>query len=264
MHPVLFEIPIFGGITIYTYGALVATGFLAGILWIVYETKRLNLDTARALDLIFYIIISAIIGSRLLFLIVTDPIRLIKQPWSLFTVWEGGLVFFGGLIAATIVSIIYFRRKKMKILPNMDLFIPGIAIGHAFGRLGCLMAGCCHGKIIGDHWYAIVFPENPDSFAPADTFLYPTQIIEASGELLIFFALVLFRKHKKFDGQVFALYLIAYSILRFLNEMLRGDVDRGYVIKGILSTSQSVSLVLFCIGTTLMVWGYRKLRRGHE
>ena len=198
MHPILFEIPIFGGLTIYTYGFLVATGFIVGIAWIAYETRRQKLETAKALDLIFYIIISAILGSRLLFLIVNDPTRLIKQPWSLFMIWEGGLVFFGGLLGAIIVSIIYFRRNKMGFFKYADVFAPGLAIGHAFGRLGCLMAGCCHGRPAGLHWYSITFPENPDSFAPANVPLYPTQIIECIGELSIFIILVLFRKHKKF------------------------------------------------------------------
>lgn len=264
MHPVLFEIPLFGGLTIYTYGFLVATGFVVGIAWIAYETRRLKLKTAKSIDLVFYIIVAAILGSRLLFLIVNDPMRLLKEPWSLFMVWEGGLVFFGGLIGAVLVSIFYFRRNKMKFLTYVDVFAPAIALGHAFGRFGCLMAGCCHGRPAGDHWYSIVFPNNPESSAPANIPLYPTQIIESSGELLIFLLLVLFRKHKKFDGQVFALYLILYSILRFFNEMLRGDTDRGFIIENVLSTSQGISMILFTTGISLMVWGYRRVRKSNE
>lgn len=265
MHPVLFEIPIFRGLTIYTYGVLVAAGFMAGIVWIIYETRRLDLDTARALDLVFYIIIAAIIGSRLMFLIVNDPARLVKEPWSLFMIWEGGLVFQGGLLFSIIVSVIYFKRKKMPFLPYADVFSPAIALGHVFGRFGCLMAGCCYGgPAPSGAWYAIVFPNNPNTFALPGVPLYPTQPLESLGELLIFLGLVIFRKHKKFDGQVFAIYLMAYSVLRFFNEMLRGDADRGYVIKGLISTAQGVSIVLFCCGVALLIWGYRRVRRGDE
>jgi len=262
MHPVLFDIPIFGNLTIYTYGALVAAGFLAGIGWVIYETKRLGLDTGKSLDLAFYIIISAIIGSRFLFLIVTDPSRLISQPWSLFMVWEGGLVFHGGLIAAVIVGIIFFWRKKMPVMTYLDVFAPAIAIGHFFGRIGCLMAGCCHGRPANSVWYTITFPENPNSFAPANIPLYPTQPMEFVGLFIIFMGLVLFRKHKKFEGQLFALYLIAYAVLRFFNEFFRGDVERGFIIHSKLSTGQGVSIILFAIGAGMLVYGYKKIRRG--
>lgn len=265
MHPVLFEIPIFGGLTIYTYGVMVAAAFLAGICWVTYETRRLKVDTARALDLIFYIIIAAIIGSRLFFLIVNDPLRLVKEPWSLFMIWEGGLVFYGGLIGALIVGIIYLWRKRIPVLPYADIFAPAIALGHAFGRIGCTMAGCCYGRPApSGAWYAITFPYDPHTFAPPEVPLYPTQLIECIGELIIFLGLVLVRKHKKFDGQVIAFYLIAYSILRFFTEYLRGDPDRGHIIPGVISTTQGVSIVLFCLAIALLVWGMRKMRKGHE
>lgn len=264
MHPILFEIPVFGGLPVYTYGVLVATGFLVGIFWIVRESKRVGLDPARSMDLVFYIIISAIIGSRILYLIVNDPSRLIKEPWSIFMIWEGGLVFYGGVIFAVTASVIYMAKNKMKFLSYADVFAPGLVIGHAIGRIGCLMAGCCHGAAAGSHWYAIVFPGDPHSSAPANIPLYPTQLIESSGDLLIFLFLVLFRKHKKFDGQIFALYLVLYSILRFFNEMLRGDTDRGYIVQNTISTAQGISIALFIMGVLMLARGYVKKRRGDE
>jgi len=258
MHPILFKIPIFGGLTIYTYGVMVALGFVAGIIWVSYESKRVGVDTGKALDLIFYLIIAAIIGSRLLFLIVNNPMELITRPWSLFMVWEGGLVFFGGLIGCLIVAYIYCRRKGRSILTFLDLFAPAIAIGHAFGRIGCFMSGCCHGRESTSSWCYIVFPDTPHTFAPVGAPVYPTQIIESLGLVIIFIGLVLFRKYKKFEGNVFAVYLVAYSILRFINEMFRGDFDRGYIIPGYISTSQGVSILLFGIGIAMLVWGYRR------
>lgn len=260
MHPVLLEIPLFGGFTIYTYGALAALGFLAGIIWISYETRRLNLSSAIALDLAFYIIVSAIIGSRILFLILTDPSRLVRQPWSIFMVWEGGLVFFGGLIAAIIASIIFIRYKKIDFWAYSDVFAPAIALGHAFGRLGCLMAGCCYGRPVDDKWFGLIFPDDPRTFAPSGISLYPTQIIDGLGEILIFIGLVVLSRRKKFDGQLFALYLMGYSVLRFINEFLRGDMDRGYIIPDVLSSGQGISIALFLAG--LAIIGLRGFKRG--
>lgn len=257
MHPVLFEIPLFGGMTIYTYGVMVASGFVAGIIWVIYETRRLNLKTGKALDLIFYIIIASIVGSRILYLIVMDPTRLLKEPWSIFMVWEGGLVFYGGLILAVIVSLIFFIKNKMPIPSYLDVFAPAISLGHMFGRIGCFMAGCCHGLPSGGAWYGVVFPDDPRSFAPAGVALYPTQLIESITNLFIFLILFVFRKYKRFEGQVFALYMVLYSILRFSIEMIRGDTDRGYIIEGVLSTGQGVSLGLFVAGVVWMIVGLK-------
>lgn len=262
MHPVLFDIPIFGGVTVYTYGFLVATGFVLGIIWIIYETKRLKLDTAKSLDLVFYILVAAILGSRILYLIVNEPSRLYKEPWSIFMIWEGGLVFYGGLIASVIVGITYFRRKKMMIPVYLDVFTPAIALGHACGRIGCLMVGCCHGKVAENLWCAITFPNDPNTFAPANVPLYPTQIFESIGEFLIFIVLVVFRRHKSFDGQVFGFYLVCYSILRFVIEFFRGDSDRGYIIQDVMSTAQGVSIVLFILGIGILVFG--RMRNKHQ
>lgn len=260
MHPILFKIPIFGGISIHTYGVLVALGFLAGIIWIMYETRRLRLDSQSALDLIFFIILSAILGSRIYYLAVNEPARIVKQPWLIFTVWEGGLVFYGGLIAAILVSIWYVRRRRMSLSVYADVFAPAVALGHAFGRMGCFMAGCCYGAPAGASFFGIVFPSNPDTIAPAGVPLYPTQIIESLGELAIFLGLVVFRRHKKFEGEVFAIYLIAYPVLRFFAEMLRADLERGFIIPGVLSSAQGVSIALFIIGIVVIVRGYRRER----
>lgn len=262
MHPILFNIPILGYITIHTYGVMVVAGMIAGILWITYESRRLGYDTGKILDLIFYVIVSGVIGSRIFYLMVNDPGRIVKEPWSMFMIWEGGLVFHGGVVFALIVMVIIARKQRFPIASIVDIFAPALAIGHAFGRIGCLMAGCCHGRPAGEAWYSIVFPNDPASFAPPGIGLYPTQIIESIGEVIIFVILVLFRKYKRFEGQVFALYLMIYSILRFLNELLRGESDRGYIIKDSLSVGQGMSIALFIIGILIMVFGYSRKKEG--
>lgn len=263
MYPVLFTIPLFGGITIHSYGVMVALGFVAAILWVTYESKRLGQDPARAMDLVFYIILSAIVGSRILHVAIAERERFIDNPLMIFKIWEGGLVFYGGLIAAVAVGIWYVRRHRMPVLLTCDIFAPAISIGHAIGRIGCFLAGCCYGRPV-DHpaWYSLTFPVLPKTFAPTGIALYPAQLMEAGGEFLIFLSLVIFRRWKRFDGQIIATYLMLYAILRSFNECFRGDSERGFVVGEWLSTSQFISIILFIAGAALYVKFWR--RKGRE
>lgn len=238
-----------GGIPVYTYGVLVATAFVAGIVWVNFESKRVGLDASKATDLAFYVILSAIVGSRVLYIVFTEWDRFLDNPLVFFKIWEGGLVFYGGLITAIIVSVWYFRKYHMPILAYCDVFAPGIALGHSIGRIGCFMAGCCYGKPANaDAWYSVVFPANLHSFAPANVSVYPTQLIESAAELVIFITLFFLSRRKKFEGQLIATYLLMYGIVRFFIEFIRGDVDRGFVIPDILSVSQSISIGMVLIG----------------
>jgi len=259
MHPLLFKIPIFGGVEIRTYGFLVSLGFVSGILWVVRESKRLSLDTDSVLDLIFWIIFSGIIGSRLNYLIITDPSRIIREPWSVIALWEGGLVYYGGLISAILVVLIYTKRKRLSLPVYADVIAPAVALGHAFGRIGCFMAGCCYGAVAHGSAIAVVFPDDPRGIAPPGIPLYPTQLMESLGEFLIFFILVLIRRRKRFDGEVFSFYLVFYAILRFCVEFFRGD-ERGFIMRGILSHAQGISILLFVVGLTLLARGFIKAR----
>lgn len=265
MYPVLFKIPLFGGaaITVYTYGFMVALAFVVGMIWVSRESRRVGQDPAKAMDLAFYIIVAAIIGSRILHVAVSERDRFLQNPLTIFKIWEGGLVFYGGLIASIAVAIWYIRRHNLSFWIISDIFSPAIALGHVFGRIGCFMAGCCHGRIV-DHktWFSIVFPANPSSFAPTGVPLYPTQLMEAAGELVIFFILFFLRRHKRFDGQLLATYLIAYSILRAFVEYFRGDVSRGFVIEPWISTSTFISILMFVAG--LLIYIFKLRHRGTE
>jgi len=236
--------------------------FLVGMIWVSKESKRVGQDPARAMDLVFYIIVAAILGSRIFHVLISERQRFFENPLILFRIWEGGLVFYGGVIACLIVSIWYMRRHKLPFWIICDVFAPAIALGHVFGRLGCLMAGCCYGRVSQSTWFAITFPSNPSSFAPTGLPLYPTQLMEATGELLIFFALFILRKHKRFDGQLLATYLIAYSILRAFVEYFRGDVERGFVIEPWISTSQFIGILMFLMGIAIYIKKFH--RRGAE
>lgn len=259
MYPVLFKIPVFGGITIYSYGVMVALGFVAGIIWINYESRRLGADTAKAMDLLFYIIIAGIFGSRILDVIVSEREQFLANPIMIFKVWEGGLVYYGGVVAAVLVTIWFVRRHKMSFLLTVDIFAPALALGHAVGRLGCFLAGCCYGRPLEhETWYSVVFPAIQKTFAPVGVPLYPTQLMESAGEFFIFLCLVALRKFKRFDGQIFATYLMLYACLRVVLELFRGDLIRGFVIDNVLSTSQFISILLFTVGLLFYIRLWRK------
>ncbi|MFA4974871.1 MAG: prolipoprotein diacylglyceryl transferase [bacterium] len=254
MYPVLFKIPLFGGITVYSYGVMVALGFIAALAWINYDSKRQGLNSAKSIDLAFYLILAAIVGSRILHVIVSERQRFIDDPLMIIRIWEGGLVFYGGLIAALAVAYWYMRKHRMPALKACDVFSPAIALGHAVGRIGCFLAGCCYGREAdAASWYSVVFPNDPHTFAPPGLAVYPTQLMESAGEFMNFALLMIVRRYKRFDGQVLACYIMIYALIRLTMEFFRGDVERGFVWEPWLSTSGFISILLFAVGAYIYV-----------
>src|SRR6187401_3303490 len=240
MHPILFDL---GPATIYTYGVLLAAAYLLGLKLAMVRAQARGLDAAKVLDLGIYIIISALIGAKLL-LVVTDFRVFQADPRELLTLARSGGVFYGGLILAVAVALWYIRRAGLPLWTTCDAFAPGIALGHVVGRFGCFFAGCCYGKPTTLPW-GITFT---DAFAaanvgtPLGVKLHPTQLYEAGAEGLILLVLLLTeRKGKPYAGRTFWLYILLYAVTRFIIEYFRGD-ERGTV--GIFSTSQFISLVL--------------------
>ncbi len=258
MHPVLFEIPLGSGLKIHSYGLMMALGFLAALGWIRFQAKRDGLSVARLTDLTFWMIVSAIVGSRIAFILLEWP-HYWAHPLDVFKIWEGGLVFLGGLLACIPVAYFYLKHYRLNFWQVSDVFIPGVALGHALGRLGCLFAGCCHGRLCDPHaWYAITFPGNAGSLAPPGVALYPTQIMEALTEFGIFLFLAIKSQKKGFDGQILLLYLIFYSAFRIINEWFRGDIIDGVVVGRGINPSSWVSLSLIVFGVIVLL--YRKGR----
>lgn len=267
MHPILFNIPFFSGFKLHTYGLLVALAFLAGMSWVSHESKRVGEPPQKLMDLCFYIVISAIIGSRIFYVLFEDS-DFWGNPLSFFKIWEGGLVFHGGLLFAIAFSVGYVHRHHLNFWRVADIFSPGIAIGHAIGRIGCYMAGCCYGKPAQEGFFwTSTFPPIEGSLAPSGIPLYPIQLMEALAEGLIFLTLILIRKKKQFDGQILLLYLILYSLVRFGLDFLRDELSKdtflSSLIKAPLSDAQIISLGL--ILTALFLWILRsRTIRLHE
>src|SRR6184192_220413 len=250
MYPRLFE---FGPITVYTYGVLLAAAYLLGLKLAMTRAQKRGLDHNRVLDLGIYIIISALIGAKLL-LFVTDFSTFRNDPKELLTLARSGGVFYGGLILAVGVALWYIRRVGLPLWTTCDMFAPGIALGHVVGRFGCLFAGCCYGKPTTKPW-GITFT---DPFAasnvgtPLGIPLHPTQLYEAGAELLILIVLLVTeRKGRPFSGRTFWLYMLLYAISRFIIEFFRGD-ERGTVF--MFSTSQFISILLAPLAIVMLVY----------
>jgi phosphatidylglycerol:prolipoprotein diacylglycerol transferase len=265
MHPVLFEwripaLPMLGPlgpVTIYTYGVLLAAAYLGGLQLAMIRGRKRGLDSTRVLDLGIYIIISALVGAKLL-LLVTDFRSFADNPRALFDLLRSGGVFYGGLIVAVTVALLYIRRIGLPLWTTCDVFAPGIALGHVVGRLGCFFAGCCYGKPTTVPW-AITFT-NPYAAAnvgtPLNIPLHPTQLYEAGAEALILVLLLATESRgRRFPGRTFWLYMLMYAISRYIIEMFRGD-PRGTVF--IFSTSQFISVLLVPLAIVMLVFLRRR------
>ena len=251
MYPILIE---FGFVKIFTYGLLVATGFFVGIVLAARQGKEEGMDPQKILDLCFYILIAAILGGRLLYVVVEYK-YFVANPIEVLKFWKGGLVFYGGLIGAVTVGGYLIRKYQLPFWKTGDILAPSVAIGQAIGRWGCYFAGCCYGAPTDVSW-AITFT-NEKSLAPLNIALHPTQIYLSLNALAIFGILMWLRKRKRFDGQVFVTYGILYSIGRFIIEFYRDD-DRGFAVQNILSTSQFIGL--FLLGLSIFYWVRLKSR----
>jgi phosphatidylglycerol:prolipoprotein diacylglycerol transferase len=264
VYPELFSIPhLFdigpisvGPITVYSYGVLLAASYLLGLRLAMWRAKKWGLDANRVLDLGIYIIIAALVGAKLLLLVVDfDQFR--SSPGDLLSLARSGGVFYGGLLLAVVVAFWYIGRHKMPFWTTTDVFAPGIALGHVTGRLGCLAAGCCYGHPTDVPW-AIVFT-NPLAAAnvgtPLGIPLHPTQIYEAGAELLIL-GILLFteKKGRPYAGRTFWGYMLLYAISRFIIEYFRGDPRGVDPLFGIFSTSQFISLLLGPLAIGMLIY----------
>jgi phosphatidylglycerol---prolipoprotein diacylglyceryl transferase len=258
VFPRLFQ---FGHFSIPTYGVLVALGVLVG-LWIsVRNSAKQGIKPENAWDFGIAVVLAGIVGSKLLYIILdwrTGHVygQNLREIFSLDTLQAGG-VFSGGLIAAFIAAAWFLRKHHMPALATCDAFSPGLAMGHAIGRLGCFAAGCCYGKPTG-HFWGVTF-NNPIAHelvgTPLGHALEPTQLFESAVELCIFFILTWMFKRKKFDGQIFGAYLFLYGIARFFLEFLRADPGRGSVFGGVLSGTQLIAIGLVLTGG--IIWYLR-------
>jgi len=253
VFPRLFHI---GSFYLPTYGVLVASGVLIG-LWIsVRNSEKQGINGDDAWNLGILVVLAGIIGAKILYIINdwSSYANNWREIFSLNTLQAGG-VFSGGLIAALIMAAWYMRSHHMPALRTVDGFAPGLAFGHVLGRFGCFSAGCCYGKPT-NHFWGVIFTNplaNSVSGTPLGVRIEPTQLIEAAAEFCNFLLLSWLLTRKKFDGQVWATFMILYGVERYFIEFLRDDPGRGEVFGGLMTGTQLIS-VLLVIGGGLIWW----------
>ncbi|MCX7774348.1 MAG: prolipoprotein diacylglyceryl transferase [Clostridia bacterium] len=247
------ELITIGPFTLYGYGLMIAIGIVSAFLVAEHRAKKLKLDHERVLSLSLWAVFGGVVGAKLLYYITTIK-EIIADPKLLLDVADG-FVIYGGIIGGILAALIYCKRAKLDTLKYFDLAIPSVALAQGFGRIGCFLAGCCYGRETKS-LFRIIFHDS--AFAPNNVPLIPTQLISSGLDFLHFFVLILFAKYKKADGHVTGLYLMLYSLGRFILEFYRGDLIRGSV--GSLSTSQFISLFMAAFGMIIFAAATRKAR----
>jgi len=237
-----------GPLTVHWFGVFVAAAFLAGLWTAARRAARDGIPPDHIYESGTWLIVGTIVGARSLYVISYWKESFAGQPWTeVFKVWEGGLVFYGGLIGATLACLAFVRLRRLPLWKLADALAPGIALGYFVGRFGCLMNGCCYGRPTSLPW-AIHFPGDHQSHGAG---LHPVQLYDALLNLGFFLLLARLHRRKKFDGQVFAAYLIGYSLLRAFVETFRGDYPVRY-LGGVATPAQLVSIATLAAG--LLLW----------
>jgi len=259
MFPILIEL---GPLKLYSYGLMMALGFVFAIHWASRRAPRYGLTAEFLSNIGVCTVVGGILGARAAHLAIEQSVADLFS-FKFFEVWNGGMVFYGGLFLAVLACGVYAWKKKVNFFVLADVAAPALAFGQILGRLGCFLAGCCYGQQCDLPW-AVRFT-NIHSLAPKNILLHPTQLYEALGNLIVVCILLLVEKFytKKFKGLIFVLYLSLYAVVRMIMEHYRGDTERGFVdFFGLfpndwLSTSTFISALMILLAGVI-AWKYRK------
>ena len=251
MHPIAFHL---GPLVIHWYGVMMACAFLAG-LWTATRRARLaNVHGEIIADVTLWLMVGSIIGARFVYVTTYWKQEFADQPFSeVFMIQHGGLVYYGGLIGAMLSGLAYLTWKKLPVWKIADILAPSVALGSVFGRIGCLLNGCCYGRACDLPW-AIHFPAGHETHGLG---VHPTEIYDALLNLILYVFLAWLFRRKKFDGQIFATYLIVYAVFRSIAEYFRGDYPTDHLHAG-LTSAQLVSVPIFIVGIILALFLSRR------
>jgi phosphatidylglycerol:prolipoprotein diacylglycerol transferase len=259
MYPYLINGNLFGHLVrVPTYGILIALAFSSGYFLTLYLSTKLGEKPQHVERIFFLVLLSATVGGRLFHVFFEDFPYYRAHPAQVFALWVGGSgsTYYGALIPA-IAAVYWYARRHALDFPNFaDIAAPAVALGTAIGRVGCFCAGCCWGKPTSS-FLGVRFTD-PDTFSGIkDVPVHPVQLYGATAAFLGFLYLRWRLDHRRYKGQLFVHALLLYAVLRFINEMFRGDDYRGYLFYGLVSFSQTISLLL--MPAIFLVW--RKLHR---
>ncbi|OGL43395.1 MAG: prolipoprotein diacylglyceryl transferase [Candidatus Schekmanbacteria bacterium RBG_13_48_7] len=253
MHPVIYN---FGPVAIHSYGLMLGIAFIIGILLAVKLGQKNGIEPDHIVNLGIFILIAAVIGSRAFYII--ENLDEFKGELSqIFKFWSGGFVFYGGFIAAILISYLYCYKTKISFFIIADSMSPSIAIGLVLARIGCFLGGCCFGKPT-NCFLTVTFPPNsPPAYAfGPDHHIHPVQLYGSVAGLILFIILIWLTKRKKFNGQVFWVLLILYPILRIILESFREHVDRALFLG--FSFSQLISPLIILAGIMGYIFTQKK------
>jgi phosphatidylglycerol:prolipoprotein diacylglycerol transferase len=277
MLPDLFTIGTAqGSFPIHSWGVMITVAFLVSA-WVVQSRAREGgVDGDKLVGLYLVAFLCGLAGARLLHFTMAEPDRFFDNPLVYFRFWEGGFAFYGGVLLALVGCVIYARVRDIPVWKLADLTAPGIMIGLCLGRLGCLMAGCCHGAACplpdgavnllpffdGGELWAFASPpflavEPAGGVGTNGVPLLPTQLWSSVVAFALFGLLSWRWRHRRYDGQVFAWLLLIYPLTRSGIEALRGDTIRGVDYLGHFTTSQLISIPVFIAGLVIVVWRRR-------
>lgn len=245
MWPVLFKI---GPLDVYSWGFTLSLAILAGTLLVYRQAPGSGIKQDVVIDLVIWLVVGGVVGARLFYVFVYEPGTYLKQPYLIFALWQGGLVYYGALIGGFIAGVWYVRKNNLPFWPLADLFAPPLALGYGIVRMGCFLNGCCYGK--PTTFLGVIFPHLDD--IPR----HPTQIYSSLLGFTLFFVLLALRQKKAFDGQIFLLFLILYGIGRTAVESLRENLT----VFGPVTVSQLISFIIIVIAVVF----YHRRRQGYD
>jgi len=266
MHPIFINL---GSFEIHWYGVCVALAFLLFLVTLRYLARGTPRDMNYISNMMMVLVISAVIGARGAYVIEHWP-QYADNPADIFRIDTGGVMFYGGLLFALLTLILFARYHKERTLDFLDWVVMPLPLGHAIGRVGCFLEGCCFGaRCSADSSWAVVYPKESHAWyaqlhhgligrADATLPLIPSQLFEAAGNLIIFVILMIAWRKRKFEGQQIVIYCILYAILRYMIETIRSD-QRAQV--GMFTISQAISLGIFTVGIGLLVYQLWNKRR---
>ncbi len=254
VHPIAFNL---GPLTVHWFGICIALAFLAGMLTASRRAPLAGVSAESITDLIVpWLLLGGILGARVMFVTTYWREEFAGKPITeIFMIQRGGLVFYGGLLGASLTVILFARIKKLPLWNLADILAPSIALGSVFGRIGCLLNGCCYGRACELPW-AI-----PRLLGETDQpLVHPTQIYDALLNLSLYLGLAWFFRRRKFDGQVFAIFLVCYAITRSTVELFRGDYSQAHLHGG-LTPAHVLSFGIFLVGVSGYVILSRREKR---
>jgi phosphatidylglycerol:prolipoprotein diacylglycerol transferase len=255
MHPILFE---FGTFKVFSYGFMIMMGVVAAFTYLYSQRQRFLPNVDKISELILLCFVSVFVGGKF-FYFLEKPTYFIQNPSDFFANIGQGFVFYGSFLFTIPALYWWLHKNQLNIYYSSDFIAIAGSLVHGFGKVGCFMAGCCHGKQCDlTNSFGLIFNAPHTAADPIGVPLYPVQLWDALLILSISVFMIWYMNRKKFQGELFLIYTLIYAVGRFITENYRGDDARGFVFGGWLSHSQFIALLLITISGLLYIRGWKR------